>query len=161
MEDDRHECVSRKHVEEVHFFVVITSMTVIGIVNIVASCIEIVDKCAPMKSLSRPMLIRIRMILQHLADGQRVTASHMARTLDVSARTIARDFDYMINGLDLPIRYEYRRRSYVLCGPLPSIFSVVADGKAKTASPAVKKRKTSSVTSLRSRRQSVSADVAK
>jgi hypothetical protein len=107
------------------------------------------------------MLIRIRMILQQLADGQRVTASHMARTLDVSTRTIARDFDYMINGLDLPIRYEYRRRSYILCGPLPSIFSVVADGKATAAPMRAKKRTTSGVSTTQSRRRSVSADVAK
>lgn len=72
------------------------------------------------------MLIRIRIILQHLTNGQRVTAGHMARVLDVSQRTIARDFDYMINGLDLPIKYEFGRKSYILDGPLPSIFAVSA-----------------------------------
>lgn len=77
-----------------------------------------------MKSTSRPMLVRIRTILQHLTEGQRVTAANMARTLDVSQRTVARDFDYMINGLDLPIRYEHSRRTYILAGPLPSIFAV-------------------------------------
>lgn len=87
-----------------------------------------------MKSTSRPMLVRIRTILQHLTEGQRVTAANMARTLDVSQRAVARDFDYMINGLDLPIHYEHSRRTYILAGPLPSIFAVnsdngVADGK--------------------------------
>lgn len=72
------------------------------------------------------MLVRIRTILQHLAEGQRVTAANMARTLDVSQRTVARDFDYMINGLDLPIQYEHSRRTYILAGPLPSIFAVNA-----------------------------------
>lgn len=80
------------------------------------------------------MLVRIRTILQHLAQGQRVTAGSMARILDVSHRTVARDLDYMINGLDLPIHYEHSRRTYILAGPLPSIFAVnsdngVADGK--------------------------------
>lgn len=77
------------------------------------------------------MLIRIRIILQHLTDGQRVTAGHMARLLDVSQRTIARDFDYMINGLDLPIKYEFGRRSYILDGPLPSIFAVPGTSEGK------------------------------
>jgi len=76
------------------------------------------------------MLIRIRIILQHLADGKRVTAGQMAESLDVSARTIARDFDYMMNGLELPICYEYKRKSYVLAGPLPSLFSLGGDGVA-------------------------------
>ena len=77
------------------------------------------------------MLIRIRIILQHLTDGQRVTAGQMARLLDVSQRTIARDFDYMINALDLPIKYEFILKSYILDGPLPSIFSVSRDGHSK------------------------------
>lgn len=77
------------------------------------------------------MLIRIRIILQHLTDGQRVTAGQMARLLDVSQRTIARDFDYMMNSLDLPIKYEYILKSYILDGPLPSIFSVSRDGDGK------------------------------
>jgi hypothetical protein len=87
------------------------------------------------------MLIRIRVILQHLSNGQRVTAGHMARLLDVSQRTVARDFDYMINGLDLPIKYEIGRRSYVLEGPLPSLFDVAGpkDGSAKKTSPTMPK----------------------
>ena len=87
------------------------------------------------------MLIRIRVILQHLTNGQRVTAGHMARLLDVSQRTVARDFDYMINGLDLPIKYEIGRRSYVLEGPLPSLFDVTGpkDGSAKKISPTMPK----------------------
>ncbi|MBU3699812.1 MAG: hypothetical protein FGM33_07365 [Candidatus Kapabacteria bacterium] len=89
--------------------------------------------------MSRPMLIRIRIILQHLSNGQRVTAGHMARLLDVSQRTVARDFDYMINGLDLPIKYEFTQRSYVLDGPLPSIFDVTGskDGASGGLAPAV------------------------
>ncbi len=91
------------------------------------------------------MLIRIRIILQHLSDGQRVTAGHMARLLDVSQRTIARDLDYMINALDLPIKYEFILKSYILDGPLPSIFSVTRDGDGKLdgiARSARKKAKT-------------------
>lgn len=91
------------------------------------------------------MLIRIRIILQHLTDGQRVTAGQMARLLDVSQRTIARDFDYMMNALDLPIKYEFMLKSYILDGPLPSIFSVSRDGDGKldgVVRPARKKAQT-------------------
>lgn len=106
------------------------------------------------------MLIRIRIILQHLADGQRVTAGQMAEFLDVSTRTIARDFDYMMNGLELPICYEYKMKSYVLAGPLPSLFSLGGDGVAGNGHLSKKKR-TKKVKPIRRRRKPVSSDGAK
>lgn len=113
-----------------------------------------------MKPISRPMLIRIRIILQHLANGQRVTAGQMAESLDVSTRTIARDFDYMMNGLELPISYEYKMKSYVLAGPLPSLFSLGGDGIA-TDGHLTKKLLTKKEKQVRRRRKSVSSDGAK
>lgn len=106
------------------------------------------------------MLIRIRIILQHLADGKRVTAGQMAESLDVSTRTIARDFDYMMNSLELPISYEYKRKSYVLAGPLPSLFSLGGDGIAADRH-LVNKRRIKIETPVRRRRKSVSSDGAK
>lgn len=76
---------------------------------------------AYMKSAMRPTLIRLQAILLRLSKGERVTASMMAKELQVSARTIARDFDYLINGLHAPIAYDYSRKSYVLTGPLPPL----------------------------------------
>ncbi len=113
-----------------------------------------------MKPISRPMLIRIRIILQHLADGQRVTAGQMAESLDVSTRTIARDFDYMMNGLELPICYEYKMKSYVLAGPLPSLFSLDGTGTA-TDEHLTKKMRTKTEKPVRRQGKSVSSNGAK
>lgn len=70
------------------------------------------------------MLTRLRSIVLRLSNGERVTAGILAKTLDVSPRTIARDLDYLANGLELPISYDFQRKSYVLNGPVPSILSV-------------------------------------
>jgi hypothetical protein len=45
----------------------------------------------------------------------------MAAELNVSLRTVARDFEYLINGLRVPLEYDYRKKSYVLTGDIPPI----------------------------------------
>ncbi len=70
------------------------------------------------------MLIRLRSIVLRLSRGERVTAGILAKTLEVSPRTIARDLDYLANGLELPITYDFQLKSYVLSGPVPSILSI-------------------------------------
>lgn len=70
------------------------------------------------------MLIRLRSIVLRLSRGERVTAGILAASLEVSPRTIARDLDYLANGLELPITYDFHLKSYVLNGPVPSILSI-------------------------------------
>jgi predicted DNA-binding transcriptional regulator YafY len=77
-----------------------------------------------MKQVSRPMLSRLRTIVLRLSRRERVTASILAKSLEVSQRTIARDLDYLANGLELPISYDFQLKSYVLNGPIPSILSI-------------------------------------
>lgn len=70
------------------------------------------------------MLTRLRSIVLRLSRGERVTAGILAKAMEVSPRTIARDLDYLANGLELPITYDFQRKSYVLKGPVPSILSI-------------------------------------
>mgnify|MGYP001156572407 CR=1 FL=1 len=113
---DTVECSIRRWLE-------IATMTVDGIVSDVASQFLSEPGTAYMKSAMRPTLYRLQAILVRLQRGERVTASMMAQELDVSHRTIARDFDYLINRLHAPIEYDFARKSYVLTGPLPSVLT--------------------------------------
>ena len=72
-----------------------------------------------MLTAKRPIIIRLRAILDRLQRGDRVTAGIMSAELNVSLRTIARDFDYLINELHVPMRYDYAMKSYVLTGEIP------------------------------------------
>lgn len=74
-----------------------------------------------MQPANRPIIVRLRIILAHLQRGERVTAGLIAAELHVSTRTVARDFDYLINGLRVPLMYDYREKSYVLTGEIPPI----------------------------------------
>lgn len=100
-------------------------MPTYGIVNDVAS--QLIRDVLPsllMKNIHRPTLYRIQQLLNRLINGDRVTAVQMARDLEVSLRTITRDIDYLINTLHVPMAYDYHKRSYVLSGPIPVLFSL-------------------------------------
>jgi len=99
------------------------TMTVDGIVSDVASLFLSEPGTAYMKSAMRPSLYRLQAILERLARGERVTASMMAIELEVSHRTVARDFDYLINQLHVPIEYSFVKKSYILTGVLPSLLT--------------------------------------
>lgn len=107
----------------IYSWLVNATMTVDGIVSNVASQFLSEPGTAYMMSATRPTLYRLQEILVRLSRGDRVTANIMAKILDVSARTVARDFDYLINRLHVPIEYDYRKKSYVLIGPLPSLLT--------------------------------------
>lgn len=99
-------------------------MTVDGIGHNVASYIlRDVRYSTCFRPLSRPALYRIQTILASLVNGEVVTASRMADRLEVSGRTIARDIDYLINSLHVPVVYDNRRHTYVLAGPVPVLFA--------------------------------------
>ncbi len=105
----------------IYQWLVIATMTIDGRVSGVPSQILREPISAPMKSAMRPTLYRLQAILMRLSRGERVTANHMAEDLEVSVRTVARDIDYLINTLHVPMSYHYSKKSYVLDGPLPSL----------------------------------------
>ncbi len=88
-----------------------------------------------MRSGNRSTLFRIHAIIARLAAGERVTANTMARLLEVSERTIARDIDYIMNALHVPMDYDFKRKSYVLHGPIPTFYAIPPT--VPTASPVV------------------------
>lgn len=89
-----------------------------------------------MKNIHRPTLYRIQWILARVVMGERVTANLMAEQLEVSLRTITRDIEYLINSLHVPLHYDYFKRSYVLNGPIPILFSLPAGlGDSEPAGP--------------------------
>ena len=90
-----------------------------------------------MKNIHRPTLYRIQWILARVVMGERVTANLLAEQLEVSIRTITRDIDYLINSLHVPLSYDYFKRSYILSGPIPILFSLPAGmGDPEPAGPA-------------------------
>lgn len=107
----------------IYLWLVNATMTVDGIVRGVPSQILCEPGSVIMKTAMRPTLYRLQAILVRLQRRDRVTANHMAEELEVSARTIARDMDFLINSLHLPISYHFQKKSYVLNGTLPSLFA--------------------------------------
>jgi len=103
----------------------LSTLTISGRVRAVAS--HVLREVLPslfMRSGNRSTLFRIHAIIARLATGERVTANTMAKLLEVSERTIARDIDYIVNALHVPMDYDFKRKSYVLSGPIPTFYAV-------------------------------------
>lgn len=74
--------------------------------------------------MNRPLLYRLTVVLAALCepDGQpvanpRANCSRLARTLEVSPRTVQRDVEFLRDSLCLPIVYEPTRRTFYLARP--------------------------------------------
>lgn len=103
----------------------LSTLTISGRVRAVAS--HVLREVLPslfMRSGNRSTLFRIHAIIARLAAGERVTANTMAKLLEVSERTIARDIDYIMNALHVPMDYDFKRKSYVLNGPVPTFYAI-------------------------------------
>ncbi len=98
-----------------------STMTVDGIVNDVPLQFLCEPFVRSMHTAKRPTIVRLQAILARLHRGERVTAGMMAAELNVSLRTVARDFDYLINSLRVPLVYDFGKKSYVLTGQIPPI----------------------------------------
>ena len=62
--------------------------------------------------LSRPPLERMLRIHQELKSGKYPNASFLARQMEVSTKTIHRDFDFMRDRMGLPIEYDSSKFGY-------------------------------------------------
>jgi len=62
--------------------------------------------------LSRPPLERMLRIHQELKSGKYPNASSLARKMEVSTKTIHRDFDFMRDRMELPIEYDSSKFGY-------------------------------------------------
>lgn len=105
----------------------LSTLTIDGRVRYVAS--HVLREVLPslfMRSAQRPTIFRIQAILARLVAGEKVTARSMATLLEVSERTVARDIDYLVNALHVPMAYDFKRKSYILVGPVPTLFALPA-----------------------------------
>jgi proteasome accessory factor B len=67
---------------------------------------------SPHSRASRPPLERMLRIHQAIQAGNHPNASTLAREMEVSAKSIHRDLDFMRDRLDLPLEYEAARGGY-------------------------------------------------
>jgi len=67
---------------------------------------------------SRPPLQRMLQIHQAIASGRHPNATVLARELEVSAKSIQRDIDFMRDRLGLPLEYDARRWGYYYTQPV-------------------------------------------
>ena len=67
---------------------------------------------------SRAPLARVMRIHQMLQSGTFPNCSTMARELEVTAKTVNRDLDFMRTRLEWPIEYDAARRGYFFSGPV-------------------------------------------
>ncbi|MBM3845153.1 MAG: WYL domain-containing protein [Verrucomicrobia bacterium] len=65
------------------------------------------------KAASRPPLERMLQIHQRIQAGKRPTASVLARELEVSAKSIQRDIDFMRDRLNLPLSYDEANHGWI------------------------------------------------
>jgi proteasome accessory factor B len=67
---------------------------------------------------SRPPMERMMQIHQRIKSGGYPNSTHLARQLEVTARTIKRDVEFMKDRLTLPIEYDPRRYGYYYSQPV-------------------------------------------
>jgi predicted DNA-binding transcriptional regulator YafY len=70
-----------------------------------------------MRLPTRPALVRLARILNEIRDGRTPNASTLARTLEVTPRTIQRDLDYLRDQLGAPIEYDRKSHGYFSTDP--------------------------------------------
>ena len=80
--------------------------------------------------LSRPPLARMQAIHEDLAANLRPNCTSLASRLEVSAKTVQRDLEFMRDQLQLPIEYDAPKRGYCYTREVRSFPSIsVTDGE--------------------------------
>jgi predicted DNA-binding transcriptional regulator YafY len=70
-----------------------------------------------MKYANRPALVRLAVIDQQLRSGRWPNASSLARDLEVTARTVHRDFDFLRENFDAPLTFDPQHNGYFYSDP--------------------------------------------
>jgi predicted DNA-binding transcriptional regulator YafY len=80
--------------------------------------------------LSRPPLERMQRIHHALAEGTLPNCTTLAKKMEVSAKTIQRDIDFMRDRQGLPIEFDTRRNGFYYTQPVESLPTVqVTEGE--------------------------------
>src|ERR1051325_108348 len=69
---------------------------------------------------TRPPLERMMRIHQEIASGSFPNATTLARSLEVSTKSIQRDLEFMRDRLNLPVEYDASRTGYFYNGEVNS-----------------------------------------
>jgi predicted DNA-binding transcriptional regulator YafY len=70
---------------------------------------------------SRPPLARFQEIFHAIKSGRFPNRTQLARSIEVTTKTIQRDLDYMRNQLGLPIEFNYARGGYYFTKPMSDL----------------------------------------
>jgi proteasome accessory factor B len=70
---------------------------------------------------SRPPLYRFQEIFHAIKTGRYPNRTQLARTIEVTTKTIQRDIDYMRYQLNLPIEFDYARGGYYFTKPITEL----------------------------------------
>src|SRR3984893_8262284 len=70
---------------------------------------------------SRPPLSRFEEFLHAMGTGRFPTGTQLARSIEVTTKTIQRDLDYMRYQLSLPIEFDYARGGYYFTKPMTDL----------------------------------------
>ncbi|MEM9400201.1 MAG: WYL domain-containing transcriptional regulator [Verrucomicrobiota bacterium] len=82
------------------------------------------------RKTSRPPLVRMLRIHEELQNERYPNCNKLARALEVSTKTIQRDFDFMRDQLGLPIDYEQTKFGYYYTEPVSHFPTVqVSEGE--------------------------------
>src|SRR6201997_884932 len=69
----------------------------------------------------RPPLYRFQEIFHAIKTGRYPNRTQLARTIEVTTKTIQRDIDYMRYQLGLPIEFDYARGGYYFTKPMTEL----------------------------------------
>jgi predicted DNA-binding transcriptional regulator YafY len=70
---------------------------------------------------SRPPLYRFQEIFAAIKTGRYPNRTKLAKTIEVTTKTIQRDIDYMRYQLDLPIEFDFARGGYYFTKPMTEL----------------------------------------
>lgn len=87
----------------------------------------------PSERMTRPPLERMQHIHGRLVARKYPNCTNVARQLEVSTRTIQRDFDYMRDRMKLPIDYDAARRGYFYTQHVTALPTVQMSGEEITS----------------------------
>ena len=70
---------------------------------------------------SRPPLSRFQEIFHAIKTGRFPNRTQLARSIEITTKTIQRDLDYMRYQLSLPIEFDYARGGYYFTKPMTDL----------------------------------------
>jgi predicted DNA-binding transcriptional regulator YafY len=82
---------------------------------------ELSPAAKPRTLHSRPPLYRFQEIFHAIKTGRYPNRTQLARTIEVTTKTIQRDIDYMRYQLNVPIEFDYARGGYCFTKPMTEL----------------------------------------